>query len=189
MKKLLTLLVVAVGASAALAQGTINFSSFATGVNAPTTNAAGQRIVLSSGPYVADLFWSANTAATASQLTAAGFNAAFSTLTLNGGGYFLGGSRTINGVTTGPIIAQVRVWSTAGGNTAFDTAKNAIGGEWGQSALFLIPTLGGGVTAPPPMTAFNGGGFALTLNAVPEPTSFALAGMGLASLLIFRRRK
>jgi len=29
----------------------------------------------------------------------------------------------------------------------------------------------------------------LTVNAVPEPSSFALAGLGMASLLIFRRRK
>jgi hypothetical protein len=29
----------------------------------------------------------------------------------------------------------------------------------------------------------------LTLNPVPEPTTFALAGLGIASLVIFRRRK
>ncbi|TAL01254.1 MAG: PEP-CTERM sorting domain-containing protein, partial [Verrucomicrobia bacterium] len=35
-----------------------------------------------------------------------------------------------------------------------------------------------------PLTA----GFSM-YTAVPEPTSFALAGMGAAALLIFRRRK
>lgn len=181
MKKLLTLVALAVGVSGALAQGTINFANFATGVNAPVTNAAGQRITLSSGTYLADLYWSANLSATADQLTAAGFNQVFSTLALSGGGYFLGSTKTITG-GQGTLLCQVRVWNTQGG--LYPTWSDAL--ERGSSILFQINA----VTPPTPanpMTALGNNGIQLTL--VPEPSSFAIAGLGMASLLIFRRRK
>src|SRR5687768_3457556 len=117
MKKLVLILFFTGSASVLLAQGTLNFSSFATGVNAPVTNYGGLRITAWLGvPYVADLFYSTTTNSSTFDFQAAGFNQPFSTLTLSGGGYFLGGARTINGVT-GTILAQVRVWNSAWGST------------------------------------------------------------------------
>ena len=46
------------GTFSVLAQGTLIFANFATGVNAPVTNSVGQRITAATpgGDYVADLF-------------------------------------------------------------------------------------------------------------------------------------
>lgn len=54
----------------------------------------------------------------------------------------------------------------------------------GHSAAFTMTALSS--PAFPLLTGNFAGGFAVT---APEPSTFALAGLGLASLLIFRRRK
>jgi len=122
-------------------QGTLNFSNL-TGdsVDAPVTNAAGNRII-GPAPYVADLFWSGDTNASVGSLTAAGFNVPFSTSTLNGGGYFLGGTKTLP--TQQLILAQVRVWDVTYGTTYAQARDN--GGEFGYSnPILAVPTI------PPP---------------------------------------
>jgi hypothetical protein len=185
MKKIVALMALLGTASAGLAQGTLNFSSFATGVNAPATNVFGTRITAGTAPggasYVAGLFFSTSTNAASSDLQFAGFTVPFSTLTLSGGGYFLGGARTINGAS-GAVVAQVRVWDLSRG-TSYDTARNG-GGEYGESNLILV-NLALPPAPPPPMTGLQGFG----LKIIPEPSTFALAGLGAAALLIFRRRK
>jgi len=75
----------------------------------------------------------------------------------------------------------VRVWDTLSvGGSSYATASIR-----GQSpTLSLSGGLGGGLTTPP-----NWVGQSFSLVSVPEPTSMALAGIGAASLVIFRRRK
>ena len=86
-------------------------------------------------------------------------------------------------------------WNSA--YTAAESGAKVLLG-WGGSLLsggaFEYSTGTGNPFATPPTTAvglptgvtgFNG----LVLQPVPEPTSFALLGLGAASLLIFRRRK
>lgn len=90
------------------------------------------------------------------------------------------GSVAIPGVPEGGIATlQVRAWDNSGGINSFDLATIR-----GVSAVFLSTGLGGG--APPPVLE-NVRGFNLTI--VPEPSTFVLAGLGAAALLIFRRRK
>ena len=74
----------------------------------------------------------------------------------------------------------VRVWDTQSG-ASYDLA--AVRGQ--SPSLSLSAGLGGGLTTPP---NWVGQSFSL-VSAVPEPSSMALAGIGAASLLIFRRRK
>jgi PEP-CTERM motif-containing protein len=57
----------------------------------------------------------------------------------------------------------------------------------GRSAEFTVNAIGG-VTTPAP-SLDNLRSFNIYVQAVPEPASFALAGLGAAALMIFRRRK
>jgi len=92
----------------------------------------------------------------------------------------------VPGAAEGSVATlQVRVWDNTGGATTWDqaVAANAIRGE---SALFNSPALGGLSPAPNliGLTSFNLAGGGIT----PEPTTFALMGLGAAALLIFRRK-
>jgi hypothetical protein len=60
----------------------------------------------------------------------------------------------------------------------------------GRSAPFDIASIGGASSSPPNIvSSIAGQGLQSFSIAVPEPASFALAGLGAAALLIFRRRK
>src|SRR5688572_10783867 len=111
--------------SATFAQGTLIFANLAGGVNARVTNVA-TGAGITSPAYLADLYFSTTTSTSTDALQAAGFNVPFSTTTAGGGGYFLGGTRTVPGAT-GTIIAQVRVWDSSLGAT-FEAVR-AIGLE------------------------------------------------------------
>jgi len=92
------------------------------------------------------------------------------------------GSVTLAGVAWGGTATlQVRAFDTTGGAT-WATATTL-----GKSELFsyAVPSA---ATAPAGdfyMTNFKG----FSVAAVPEPSTFALAGLGAAAMLIFRRRK
>src|ERR1041384_3885973 len=78
------------------AQRTLGFANIANGINAPITNASGQRIS-GPGPFVADLFYSTNTNSVPNPLgsdsfLAAGFSQGFSSA---GAGYFLGDRKSV----------------------------------------------------------------------------------------------
>lgn len=71
---------------------------------------------------------------------------------------------------------------------AYNGADYASSSVRGHSAVFTVApntTASGGGTS----TWFNTGFAVLPVSVVPEPSTFALAGLGLASLVIFRRRK
>jgi hypothetical protein len=62
----------------------------------------------------------------------------------------------------------------------------------GRSPLFNLSAIGGDVNTPPNMFNAGAGGvqsFNLYWQVIPEPTVAALAGLGAAAMLIFRRRK
>lgn len=80
--------------------------------------------------------------------------------------------------------------------TAYNNGNPATSGYYGTSAVGFGFSGGGGFSLPAPSlfgvsTAMPGGltsGFTLNAIPVPEPATIALAGLGAASLLIFRRR-
>lgn len=112
-------------------------------------------------------------------------------------GRFGGAVRTIpagtgfNGIAPGDTVsAVVRAWT----GTAPTWYQALFGGSslLGWSAIFTVDT-GNPLTTPlePPgsIVSSTANGFAgINLVFIPEPTSMALAGLGAASLLIFRRR-
>ena len=98
-------------------------------------------------------------------------------------------------------------WSANLGTT-WDAAKLSMANVGGldplhQLLLWNLPVAfqaaGGGPSSLPAVNLFGNqtalpgaglpSGFNLYLVPIPEPTSFALAGLGAAALLIFRRRK
>jgi len=88
---------------------------------------------------------------------------------------------------------EVAAWyssdlSTYGDYASALAAANAhTAGIWfGMTPAFANP-LGSGINLVPSLD--NMPAFVLTTSVVPEPASFALAGLGAAALMIFRRRK
>lgn len=78
---------------------------------------------------------------------------------------------------------QVRAWDNVGGTIT--TWENPVNFTKGNSGMFLSQPLGGGVLLSPDMTGWQ----SFNIYVIPEPSTFVLAGLGAAALLIFRRRK
>jgi hypothetical protein len=62
------------------------------------------------------------------------------------------------------------------------------GAKVGESVLFSI-ALTAPPTTPNTLTGLNGNSFSLRVVNIPEPSTLALAGIGLAGMLVLRRRK
>jgi len=112
-------------------------------------------------------------------------------------GRLSGGVRTIPagagfaGVAPGAVVSVViRGWTGgAASYAATETGYNQGLVARGYSPIFTVDT-GDPTTTPAGTAGTLPGGAGITLTyVVPEPTSMALAGLGAASLLIFRRRK
>jgi hypothetical protein len=208
-KTLLTLALVATSV-AAFAQGKVTFGNdsnhyFVLGTTLPadnglgggTTNTAGNTVsgapgATTAGPLpsgytlVAGLY--AGTSSTSLALQS-------STTSLTGTGYLAPGRManrstllTVAGGT--PVFFRIILVDNVG--SVLDPASAVPGispntSYFGYSAIFSFNP-GTGLTYPLLVNAAGWTGN-LVVNAVPEPSSFALAGLGMASLLIFRRRK
>jgi len=181
-------------------QGQVIFANYDFGpLNAPVTfsstatsgggvaGVAGQRV---GSEFTADVLYSLDGGASYTLLTqgnaAAGsaYPTAFSGTDGNaasGAGYFLGPAITIPGYTSGPVNFIVEAYHGAS-YAAAGTAN-----DWrGQSAPFTVPS----IAAPGnPANTFPGGTLQAFVVTVPEPSIFALAGLGAAGLMAFRRKK
>jgi len=105
-------------------------------------------------------------------------------------------------IPSGSVFVEVQIRSTEHAADGIFTGVNDKGyGAYGISPEFNF-TLGTGVTYPVmwgangnwpvgtiPMDSVAPGARGAFVVSVPEPTSFALAGLGAAAMLIFRRRK
>jgi hypothetical protein len=183
MKKLIVTLALGMACVSAFAQGTLIFGNANAQVNAPiweTAITTGTK--LSGTAWIAQL-WYGPAGATEGSLIAHPTTATFST-TAAQAGYFFGGARTIDTIAGGAAaVVQVRVWNAAAGST-WAAAQASPLGITGASGLFSI-----NLTVPPTTPANLVGLTSFAVVPVPEPSSFALAGLGAAALLIFRRRK
>lgn len=187
MKKLLiaVALIAATGVQL-FGQGTIDFRNRVTAatppLNAPVYMRDGTTL-LGDANYVAQLYYSATQTGSYTPVTAAA--APFRTGA--GAGYWNPGTdstRLLTGITAGNTVwLEVRVWNSTLGAT-YDAAR-AAGSLWGESNPFSVVSGGGGV--PPAVPAVMAG--LTSFNLVPEPTTIALGVLGLAGLLVIRRRK
>jgi hypothetical protein len=202
MKKLLTLAALVGATTVSFAQGTVNFANGSTslisagGAAAPLSGVVPINYALFLAPsttvsavgqastFTDPVFQTPNGAGTVNSATAVG-------RLLGVNGYVT--------TATGTADFLVRGWSANAGATwaaalAFYANGNPTADMWiGQSLIGNDIVLGGGAT--PATTLFGAGatqvgGFNMTfVPAIPEPSSMVLAGLGAASLLLFRRRK
>jgi hypothetical protein len=97
-------------------------------------------------------------------------------------------SVTLTGIAGGATgFFQILIFETAAGSYA---AAQTGTGSWFASTPVFSGTAGG--FAPTPLTSmasWTAGPITLAANPIPEPSTFVLAGLGIASLLLFRRRK
>lgn len=203
MKKLLLLSgLIALSALPAFSQGFINFSytgnGFTTGIQVnPGGNPATQLVGWYIGnDYSVQAFMAAGNgvpegslSAVAATLISAGFQPLPTTAGgspgVDGSGLFQGGAQD-TGLAIGPATIQVRAWYNPNHNISF--AQAVINGvNTGKSAVLNITTVANSDPTIQSLDTVNMAAFGV--GAVPEPSSFALAGLGAAALLIFRRRK
>jgi hypothetical protein len=197
MKKLLIAVGLAALVSSANAQGLINFLNNATTL---VTLRDGQGNDLGSIPNVAGQYYFQLFVAPAGTTDVGTFVGTIYGTNQASAGRFSGGVNVgVAGAPAGSTRAiLVRGWSASyGADYAAALAAWTAGtpGYLGTSPIALNFVLGGfdGTGTIPTSPAFGGAfgigsGFALSA-PVPEPSSIALAGLGAASLLLFRRRK
>jgi hypothetical protein len=108
-------------------------------------------------------------------------------------GRFNGGTVVADVAEGAPVTLQVRAWSSS--FPTFEAANSSLqlGVFTGISSSWTQPT--GAPSAVPAVTPVSivglptyFTGVTLSQVVVPEPSTFALAGLGAAALLIFRRR-
>jgi len=104
------------------------------------------------------------------------------------GKFQAGGSVLVPGVSPGGIATiQLKIWLENSAGSLFQNYAGAVaGGGSVATATFQNPT---GSTAPPIPDQQMTGMPSMILAPVPEPSTIAMGALGLASLLIFRRRQ
>lgn len=191
MKKLLVTLSAVAFAVGAFAQGTISFTTFSTanGVNAKVFN-DDKVTPLAGSSFYAQLYAAQGAGASASSLQAGTPTTTFRTG--SAAGYVNLTTVSFNNIAKdfAGFTVQMFVWDNSSGlyNT-WEQAKVAyeakqIKAGW-SSLLSFNSKIGGDQTSPPYLTGLQSFNIAM----IPEPSSMALAGLGAAALLIFRRRK
>lgn len=196
MKKILvTLTAVAVSALTMYGQGRVLFNNYVSGnaitVGAANMGASGGAAGANVGAnYSVQLLWSAGSFADLASFLASNpssstpvafFGATGGSPGTDGAGLFDGGTVAFGGAA-GAYTALTRAWFNGGANSTYAAAL-AANANTGQSALFSINATA--APTPAPNTTFG----SFTVGVVPEPSTLVLAGLGLASLLVFRRRK
>lgn len=200
-KLLLTLTLVAASAVTMFGQGRVGFNNQSTFLttDAITVSTANQGAIggnagwgIGGDKYAVQLLWVQGVAANQAAFDAATpvASAVFSGSVFlantsdlaNFSGFFDAG--VVNqGTPAGPYTMQVRAWYNVGAPNATYAQALANSVNTGRSALFSVAV----TASPTPVNSTVFPGFQVGL--VPEPSTLALAGLGAAAMLIFRRKK
>jgi len=183
MKKLLLGLTATLVAASVFAQGTVVFNNRVTGVVVAQVFNVDGITGLSGTGFTAEL-WAANGADAAE----ASLAAATPTTTFRTGaaaGFVTATTATLAGVAkdAGAATLQLRAWDNMGGTITSWAAADKVAPR-GASALFNVSAIGGDLNTPPYLVGLT----SFSLVPVPEPSTFALLGLGTLGMLIFRRK-
>ena len=169
------------------AQGTVYVNNYDSGVglfqgNLTTGAPMGTFVQILSGPDASSL----------TPLTPAGLSSSIMTITDSSaaGGFFDQGYGASSIAAAGSGWLQLIAWN---GAATYAQAQALPGAFVGSSAPWQ-QLVGTAIPAPPNLPtpvalAIPGTSVLLTVVAVPEPSTIVLAGLGLASMLMLRRRK
>jgi len=194
MKKLAAILCLSALTTGAFAQGLVTMGNGPTTLMSASTGASGASVALASGA-AGTYYFGLLTQATAGGAYA--FAGVYGTNSA-GAGRIAGYTTSVTGWAPGQALNyEVAGWSASLGATwSPGWLTQNFGGKTGYFGISAVAngTAGGGSPVPAPSWNLFGGsgltGFNLApAGTVPEPTSMALAGLGAAALLIFRRRK
>ena len=218
MKKILiTIAAVATATSLTYAQGTVNFITSSLGASAKVTEAAGfggagqavgnTAVGAEAGShFLAQLFRGNGVVGSSGSLVAVGSPVNIRAGTGNSGYVQETGTSSL-GLTVDPALSlptsqaggavtvQLRVWWAGATGNTFQTWDAAVAAaanpnmRLGGSPLLNLASTGNPGSIPPGTPAALTGLSGFQLTAVPEPSTFVLAGLAAAGLLIFRRRK
>jgi hypothetical protein len=141
--------------------------------------------------YAADLYYGAAGISDSTSLAPMGLTIYFCTAEWQAGLFSNQTAISIPGIASGCVATlQIRTWETQGGlYTSYAAARLAAAGLLGEGNLVQVT-----LTSPPAIPANMFGITPIVMHLpmaspVPEPTVAAIAGLGLASLLILRHKK
>jgi len=213
MKKLLTIAALMGVASLSYGQGTVNFAAGASPATRIATNSAiggASTGIISGGGYYFALFVAPTSVGT-SWGSSSSMDPTLSGFSLVNGGEYATNSNAGRFTGVSPVTVNGYATSASGEFVVVGWSANIAGASWssflnwyhgstggqntgwlGHSLVADAVQLGGGAIPAGNIFGANTGqvaGFTLGMVTVPEPTTFALAGLGAAALVIFRRRK
>lgn len=206
MKKLATIAALAMFTAGAFAQGTITWGNTAANAirfaSGPTGGPDAGAKVAPGANYIVGLYIGAANATTPSALTlitTRTFATQATSVTHSFAGVFANTTTTVPAIATGTEVTyMIKAWSA--GFASYEGAlQNPTATTYAGVSGIGRGTLGGGsvaafaasltATGVAPGQVGAGAVAPFTIALVPEPASASLIGLGLASLLIFRRRK